>query len=63
MWYLFSFLAMVPLLVVGVLVMALSLNLNGYVKDPNSPIYAGQLAEYAKPVSESRELSNIHWLN
>lgn len=41
---------MVPLLFVGVLVMMLSLNLNGYVKDPDSPIYAKELAEYAKPV-------------
>ena len=43
---------MQPLLAIGVLVMTLSLNLNGYVKDINSPIYVEFLAEYAKPVSD-----------
>ena len=51
LWYMFSFLAMLPLLLVGVAVMTLSLNLNGYVKDPHSPIFVAQLAKFAKPVS------------
>ena len=51
LWYGFSFLAMLPLLSVGVAVMTLSLNLNGYVKDPHSPIFVAQLAKFAKPVS------------
>jgi hypothetical protein len=42
---------MLPLLSVGVAVMTLSLNLNGYVKDPHSPIFVPQLAKFAKPVS------------
>lgn len=41
---------MLPLLLVGVAVMTLSLNLNGYVKDPHSPIFVAQLAKFAKPV-------------
>ena len=44
---------MLPLLSVGVAVMTLSLNLNGYVKDPHSPIFVAQLAKFAKPVSLS----------
>ena len=51
LWYGVSFLAMLPLLSVGVAVMTLSLNLNGYVKDPHSPIFVPQLAKFAKPVS------------
>ena len=51
LWYGFSFLAMLPLLSVGVAVMTLSLNLNGYVKDPHSPIFVAQLAKFAEPVS------------
>ena len=51
LWYLFSFLAMLPLLSLGVAVMTLSLNLNGYVQDKKSPIYFGWLACYAEPVS------------
>ena len=50
-WYLFSFLAMLPLLAGGVGVMTLSLNLNGYVHHKDSPIYVGWLAQYAEPVS------------
>ncbi len=41
---------MVPLLAVGVGVMTLSLNLQGYVKDPASPIYVKVLAKFAQPV-------------
>ena len=54
-WYLFSLLAMLPLLLGGVAVMTFSLNLNGYVQDKNSVIYVGWLAQYAEPVSEGRE--------
>lgn len=50
LWYVFSFLAMVPLLALGVGVMTLSLNLNGYVKSIESPIYVASLAKYAQPV-------------
>ena len=50
LWYLFSFLAMVPLLSGGVAVMTLSLNLNGYVQDKGSPIYIERLAQFAQPV-------------
>ena len=50
LWYVFSFTAMLPLLFVGVCVMALSLNLNGYIKDKNSPIYVASLSKYAAPV-------------
>ena len=51
LWYLFSFLAMLPLLSGGVAIMTLSLNLNGYVRDKHSPIYVGWLSQYAEPVS------------
>ena len=53
LWYLFSFLAMLPLLSLGVGVMTLSLNLNGYVKHRDSPIYVAYLATYAQPVSQT----------
>ena len=49
-WYVFSFLAMLPLLGAGLGVMTLSLNLNGYVKNKASPIYVASLAKYAQPV-------------
>lgn len=52
LWYLFSVLAMLPLLAGGVAIMTLSLNLNGYVREKDSPIYVGWLAQYAEPVSE-----------
>ena len=51
LWYVFSFLSMLPLLGVGVGVMTLSLNLNGYVNNTASPIYVGSLAKFAQPVS------------
>ena len=43
---------MLPLLSLGVCVMTLSLNLNGYVKNTESPIYVESLAKFAKPVSQ-----------
>lgn len=55
-WYLFSFLAMLPLLAGGVVIMTLSLNLNGYVQDRTSLIYVGWLAQYSEPVSEGDRL-------
>ena len=51
LWYLVSVLAMLPLLAGGVAIMTLSLNLNGYVQNKNSPIYVARLAQYAAPVS------------
>ena len=50
LWYIFSGLAMIPLLAVGVAAMSLSLNLQGYVSDPNSPIYVAKLAKLAEDV-------------
>ena len=50
LWYVFSVAAMLPLLSLGVLAMTLSLNLNGYVKNRESPIYVEYLARYAEPV-------------
>ena len=49
--YLFSLMVTIPLLLLGVLVMILSLNLNGYIKDKDSPIYISHLATFAEPVS------------
>ena len=49
--YLFSLVVTIPILLLGVLVMILSLNLNGYIKDKNSPIYISYLATFAEPVS------------
>jgi hypothetical protein len=49
LWYLFSVAAMLPLLSLGVATMTLSLNLNGYVKSTESPIYMESLATYAQP--------------
>lgn len=43
---------MLPLLSLGVCIMTLSLNLNGYVKNTESPIYVERLAKFAKPVSQ-----------
>ena len=51
LWYLVSVAAMLPLLSVGVGVMTLSLNLNGYVKSTDSPIYVETIARFAQPVS------------
>ena len=51
LWYVFSVLAMVPLLSLGVAAMTLSLNLNGYVKSTESPIYVESMAKFAQPVS------------
>ena len=49
--YLFSLIVTIPILSLGVLVMILSLNLNGYIKDKNSPLYVPYLATFAEPVS------------
>lgn len=49
LWYMFSVVSMLPLLVLGVAIMTLSLNLNGYVKNTESPIYIEWLAAYAQP--------------
>ena len=51
---------MLPLLFVGVLVMTLSLNLNGYVKDKQSPIYVEYLATFAEPVWVLLEFNLLH---
>ena len=59
LWYAFSLLAMLPLLLVGVAAMTLSLNLNGYVKDPHSPIFVAQLAKFAKPVKMAVFVINL----
>lgn len=52
LWFLFSGLAMLPLLLVGVAFMTLSLNLNGYVCSSSSPIYVHWLAQFAQPVGQ-----------
>ena len=49
----FSAVAMLPLLAVGVAIMTLSLNLNGYVKSTDSPIYVKVIASFAQPVSHT----------
>lgn len=49
--YFVSFLVMVPMLCVAVVAMCVSLNLNNYVRDPDSPLYIGRLAVFAQPVS------------
>ena len=49
--YLFSLVVTIPMLLLGVLVMILSLNLNGYIRDKNSPIHVSYLATFAEPVS------------
>ena len=49
--YLLSLLITIPMLLLGVLAMVLSLNLNGYIKDKSSPIYVSFLAQFAEPVS------------
>ena len=51
--YLLSVVVTIPILLVGVLVMILSLNLNGYIRDKNSPIHVSYLAEFAEPVSHA----------
>ncbi|XP_065883003.1 anoctamin-10-like isoform X2 [Dysidea avara] len=47
--YLLSLLITIPILLLGVLTMILSLNLNGYIIDKNSPIYVSYLAQFAEP--------------
>lgn len=42
---------MMPLFLGSVLVMTLSLNLNGFVRDKASPIYIPWLAQFAQPVT------------
>ena len=42
------------MIVLAVAAMAVSLNLNGYVKDTNSPIYLASLAVFAAPVSSKQ---------
>ena len=49
--YLLSLLVTIPILSLGLLVMILSLNLNGYIKDKSSPIHVSYLATFAEPVS------------
>lgn len=51
--FFFSFLAMQPMLVVAVVAMLLSLNLNGYIKDVDSPVHIATLAKFAEPVFTS----------
>lgn len=51
LWHFFSAVCMIPLLLLGVGAMTLSLNLNGYVKHTDSPIYVGSLTQYSQPVS------------
>jgi hypothetical protein len=49
--YLVSVIFTLPMLLVAVGAMLCSLNLNGYIKDKQSPIYVASLAYYAEPVS------------
>ena len=51
--YLISFLISLPFLSLGVGAMILSLNLNGYIHDKESPIYFASLSHFAEPVSYS----------
>ena len=47
-WYIFSFLATLPLLSPGVVAMTLTLNFNGYVTSKESPMYVRKLASFAQ---------------
>ena len=47
--YCISFLAATPMLMLAVKAMLLSLNLNGYIKDPDSIFYVHFLCQYAEP--------------
>jgi len=47
--YLASFLLSLPFLSMGVMAMILSLNLNGYIHDKESPIYFATLSHFAEP--------------
>lgn len=47
--YVISFLISLPFLCLGVGAMILSLNLNGYIHDRESPIYFQSLSKYAEP--------------
>ena len=49
--YIVSFILTIPFLMLGVKAMVLSLNLNGYIKHKDSPIYFESLAKFAEPVS------------
>lgn len=49
--YIVSFIFTLPMLIIAVAAMLCSLNLNGYIKDKDSPIYLSSLARYAEPVS------------
>ena len=49
--YMLSFLFSLPFLSLGVGAMILSLNLNGYIHDKESPIYFASLSRFAEPVS------------
>ena len=42
------------MIILAVVAMAVSLNLNGYVKDTNSLIYLASLAVFAAPVSSKQ---------
>ena len=46
-----SFMISLPFLSLGVIAMVLSLNLNGYIHDKESPIYFATLSKFAEPVS------------
>jgi len=47
--YLMSFFLSLPFLALGVIAMTLSLNLNGYIKHKESPIYFASLSRFAQP--------------
>ncbi|XP_002170516.2 anoctamin-10 isoform X1 [Hydra vulgaris] len=47
--YLLSFLISIPFLLLGIGAMIISLNLNGYISDDNSPIHIHELGHYADP--------------
>ena len=49
--YCVSFVLTLPFLMLGIGCMILSLNLNGYIKHPESPIRIEVLASFAEPVS------------
>ena len=49
--YAVSFVLTLPVLCIAVGAMICSLNLNGYIKDKESPVYLSSLAYFAEPVS------------
>jgi len=48
--YVLSFMISLPFLGLGVGAMVLSLNLNGYIHDKESPFYFATLSKFAEPV-------------